>query len=42
MELGLGEDYGYFPILFNGRTVPLSTVLENGDKLILIPLMTDG
>ena len=41
-QLGLGEDYGYFSILLNSRTVPLSTVLENGDKLIFIPLMTDG
>ena len=41
-QLGLGEDYGYFSILLNGRAVPLHTVLENGDKLILIPLMTDG
>jgi molybdopterin converting factor small subunit len=41
-QLGLSEKYGYFSILLNGKTVPLNTVLKDGDKLVLIPLMTAG
>jgi sulfur carrier protein ThiS len=41
-ELGLADEYGYFSVLINGRVVPLSTVLRDGDRIVLVPLMTSG